>query len=116
MNKQSNNIRYLRYLWKNNLINSNQFFFRKKCKELNITTKYLINEFWYNVYHKNQGQEVHTHLGPINPYWCGIYYNKNSSPTMFVKESGIHAVHNVPDWKDSKLDLFFLDCLVVLRL
>ena len=78
-------------------------------KELNITTKYLINEFWYNVYHKNQGQEVHTHLGPINPYWCGIFYNKNSSPSMFVKESGIHAVHNVPDWKDSKLDLFFLD-------
>ena len=78
-------------------------------KELNITTKYLINEFWYNVYHKNQGQEVHTHLGPINPYWCGIYYNKNSTPTGFVKESGIHAVHNVPDWRDSKLNLFFLN-------
>ena len=82
-------------------------------KELNITTKYHINEFWYNIYHKNQGQEVHTHLGPITPYWCGIYYNKNSSPTGFVKEGGIHDVHNVLDWGNSKLNSFFVDNIKV---
>ena len=77
--------------------------------KLNITTEYFFNEFWYNIYHKGQGQEPHRHLGNITPYWSGIYYNKNSTPTGFVKESGAHIVHNVPNWKNSKLNLFFSD-------
>ena len=42
--------------------------------------------FWYNIYHLKQGQERHCHLNSIDkkfPYWSGIYYNKNSSPTVF---------------------------------
>ena len=76
--------------------------------KLNITTEYFFNEFWYNIYHKNQGQEIHNHLGVVNPYWCGIYYNKNSTPTVFIKEGGIHDIHlPAADWHDSKLNLFF---------
>ena len=82
-------------------------------KELNITTGYRIKEFWYNIYHKNQGQEVHTHLSLVNPYWCGIYYNKNSTPTGFVREDGLHAVHNVLEWGNSKLNSFFLDDIIL---
>ena len=50
---------------------------------------------------------MHNHLGVINPYWSGIYYNKNASPTVFVKESGIHDAHIIPNWGDSKLNIFF---------
>ena len=41
---------------------------------------------WYNIYHDNQGQEKHTHFSQVGypvPFWSGIYYNKNASPTKF---------------------------------
>ena len=76
-------------------------------KEINISREYSINEFWYNIYHQDQGQEPHRHLGTSTPYWCGIYYNKNASPTVFSKDDGIHTVHWVPNWENSKLSLFF---------
>ena len=70
-------------------------------KEINISTDYWIQSFWYNIYHNHQGQEPHSHLGVLVPYWCGIYYNKNASSTVFCKESGVHVVHKVPDWENS---------------
>ena len=44
MKQQNNNIEYLRLLWKNNIISHTQYFFRKKCNELNIKTYEQINE------------------------------------------------------------------------
>ena len=70
-------------------------------KEMGISTDYWIQSLWYNIYHNHQGQEVHSHLGALIPYWCGIYYNKNASSTVFCKESGAHAVHKVPGWENS---------------
>jgi hypothetical protein len=62
----------------------------KKCinkvfKKLNYPTEYQFHNFWYNIYHSNQGQEAHNHLPhkPMNVYWSGIYYAKNSTPTSF---------------------------------
>ena len=78
--------------------------------EINISTKFAITDFWYNIYHQNQGQERHDHLGPLNLYWCGIYYNKNASPTVFCnRREGHHAthVHQVPDHASSKLEGLF---------
>lgn len=46
----------------------------------------FFTDFWYNVYHDNQGQEPHDHLvnaGDANSYWSGIYYNVGASPTKF---------------------------------
>ena len=62
-------------------------------KEINISTKFAIIDFWYNIYHQDQGQEPHSHTGPLCFYWCGIYYNKNPSPTIFCKSAGPHDVH-----------------------
>lgn len=59
-------------------------------KKLELPDKIYMYQFWYNVYHENQGQEHHDHTseaGNINAYWCGIYYNRGSSPTVF------HAPH-----------------------
>ena len=44
-----------------------------------IPDKFVVHNFWYNVYHDYQGQEPHTHLTGCmeqTTYWCGIYYNK----------------------------------------
>jgi uncharacterized protein (TIGR02466 family) len=73
-------------------------FFRDKLKkeilseisnlfgELNMPNNINYECFWYNIYHENQGQERHCHLSHIDylfPYWSGIYYNKNATPTTF---------------------------------
>jgi len=61
--------------------------------KMNLSTDFKIPEFWYNIYHQDQGQEPHSHEGPLCFYWCGIYYNKNPSPTIFCKRAGPHDVH-----------------------
>ena len=78
-------------------------------KEINISTKFAITDFWYNIYHQNQGQEPHRHIGPVCHYWCGIYYNKNAFPTIFCKGDGPHDIHiqQVPDHASSKLAGYF---------
>ena len=56
-------------------------------------------DFWYNTYHDNQGQEPHTHLTgcmSATPYWCGIYYNKGSTPTTFFRPDSNNRVHQFP--------------------
>ena len=62
---------------------------------LNLPTNIGYNNFWYNIYHDNQGQEKHSHLGALGdptafPFWAGVYYNKNSTPTTFHREDGIY--------------------------
>ena len=55
-------------------------------EQLNIPTNIEFLQLWYNIYHDNQGQEKHAHfsdVGQIVPFWSGIYYNKNASPTQF---------------------------------
>lgn len=78
---------------------------------LEIPVQYSIEELWYNIYHDNQGQEIHDHIGgpqKKNPYWCGIYYNKGNTPTTFLRPYSIHrttrheayiAYPNVPMYK-----------------
>jgi hypothetical protein len=58
----------------------------KVLTKLKISSGVKYGTFWYNVYHENQGQELHDHLagaGEVNDYWSGIYYNKNATPTRF---------------------------------
>ena len=60
-------------------------------EQLNIPTNIGYSNFWYNIYHDNQGQEIHNHLAYIGqtvPYWAGVYYNKNSTPTTFHRDDG----------------------------
>ena len=57
---------------------------------LNLTSKFTIDDFWYNIYEKGFGQEAHDHLS-YNPVtdslWSGVYYHKNCSsiPTVFLR-------------------------------
>ena len=63
-------------------------------QELNIPTNIYFLQLWYNIYHDNQGQEKHHHLtrvGQLVPFWAGIYYNKNASPTKFFNSNSISA-------------------------
>ena len=64
-----------------------------------IPDKVTFDQFWYNSYHSGQGQEPHTHIYGCNsrePYWCGIYYNKNASPTRFYRPDNNNKFHSFP--------------------
>ena len=64
-----------------------------------IPDKFVVHNFWYNVYHDYQGQEPHTHLTGCmeqTPYWCGIYYNKGATPTTFFRPDSNNRVHQFP--------------------
>ena len=70
-------------------------------EELNMPTNIDLMQFWYNIYHEDQGQEKHNHLawvGAKNLYWCGIYYNKNASPTAFHRGNGLYETQRFPDY------------------
>ena len=61
-------------------------------RQLNFPTNIDFLELWYNIYHDNQGQEKHDHVSQVGqtvPFWSGIYYNKNASPTEFFKSNSI---------------------------
>ena len=66
--------------------------------EKQLPDRFEFREFWYNVYHKNQNQERHSHLmgcGGV-PYWCGIYYHKGFTPTTFYRPDYHNTVHSFP--------------------
>jgi hypothetical protein len=79
-------------------------------KNLNLPTNIYIEDFWYNIYHDNQGQEEHDHLGIVGEritYWSGIYYNKNSSPTCFIRSDRLYMTQGFPESNDSLLSYCF---------
>lgn len=76
---------------------------------LRIPTSFDICEIWYNIYHDFQGQEKHDHLPPVgitNPYWCGVYYNKNPSPTIFHCPNNLARISYIPEYSDPKCYLY----------
>jgi hypothetical protein len=89
----------------------------RKCidvvfKDLSLPTKYSFINFWYNIYHLNQGQEPHNHLpqnsfGLSKVYWSGIYYAKNSTPTTFFTPSSFGDPYNFLGSTESKLKKFY---------
>jgi hypothetical protein len=79
---------------------------KKVFAELNLPTEVHIDDFWYNIYHGNQGQEPHDHLGDVGsllPFWSGIYYNKNSSSTCFIRSDKMYKTQCFPESNNSKL-------------
>ena len=89
----------------------------KQIKKLFISNgipdKFVVNNFWYNVYHENQGQEPHTHLTGCmeqTPYWCGIYYNKGATPTTFFRPDSNNRVHQFP-YQSEDFREYFADSL-----
>ena len=74
--------------------------------ELRIPVNINIMQIWYNIYHENQGQEPHRHLpmvGGIMPFWSGIYYNKNASPTKFIRDDSLYGTQLFPGYDKSEL-------------
>ena len=75
-------------------------------KEEKMCFNFSIRDFWYNIYHDDQGQEKHNHLswvGTKNLYWCGIYYNKNASPTEFHRGNGWYETQRFPDYQNTAM-------------
>ena len=75
---------------------------------LNIPTNIEFLQLWYNIYHDNQGQEKHHHLtrvGQLVPFWAGIYYNKNASPTKFFNSNSISATQEWEGYEGSPLEV-----------
>ena len=75
-------------------------------QELNIPTNIYLLQLWYNIYHDNQGQERHNHLGGVGnspPLWSGVYYNKNASPTQFFRSDSSYKTQIFDGYKQSAL-------------
>ena len=76
-------------------------------QQLNLPINIDFSQFWYNIYHDNQGQERHHHLSQVGqpvPFWAGIYYNKNASPTKFFNSNSISATQRYEGYAGSPLD------------
>ena len=75
--------------------------------KLNMPTNIGISQLWYNIYHDNQGQEPHHHLpmvGGTLPFWCGIYYNKNASPTTFHRSDRLYQTQLFTGYPESAMN------------
>lgn len=75
-------------------------------KQLNLPSAIYLDNFWYNIYHDNQGQEVHDHLGDVGTdisFWSGIYYNKNASPTTFIRPDKLYKTQSFENSEDSTI-------------
>ena len=80
-------------------------------RELNLPTNIEFQELWYNIYHDNQGQEKHSHLayvGQSAPFWSGVYYNKNASPTKFFNDNSMINTQKFRGFEETALST----CLV----
>lgn len=81
--------------------------------EVNITNKFSISSIWYNIYQKNQHVPSHNHLSTCthkNAFWSGIYYNKNASPTRFIRSDPMVRTQEFPGWIESKIGDCFKPC------
>ena len=79
---------------RNNLIKDLYEEMAQVFKEEKMCYNFTIKDFWYNIYHDDQGQEPHTHLGGCkSPVWCGIYYNKGTTPTTFIRPDVNNKMH-----------------------
>ena len=78
--------------------------------EIGIPTNISFSNIWYNIYHDNQGQEKHNHIpmvGSSNPFWSGIYYNKNTSNTEFFRSDKLYLTQLFTGYEQTPMK----DCL-----
>jgi len=81
-------------------------------EKLSITNDWYFENFWYNAYNLGNYQESHHHMassGTKSPFWCGIYYNKGSSPTIFERNDVSREVHDFPNCLDCEIKESFYD-------
>lgn len=71
------------------------------------TNNFALESLWYNIYHEDQNQEIHDHLGLGSPILSGIYYNKNASPTVFHRIDRYHNICKFDGVDDSILEKFY---------
>lgn len=95
---------------KNDLKNDLIIDIKKVFSEINIPSDIYFPNFWYNIYHENQGQEPHNHLSGVGEklaYWSGIYYYQNSSPTVFTRSDYLYKTQEFFGYENSGLSDFF---------
>ena len=70
------------------------------------------DDFWYNAYYVEQGQEAHHHLpspGISAPIWSGVYFAKNciSQQFSFVKTDYSLRSQGLSNFMDSDLSSYY---------
>lgn len=106
----SDNDPYVPQNFRDNLKRDIRLDIKSIFKDLDIKNDFTMNQFWYNVYHENQGQEPHDHLSDCtdkSPFWSMIYYNKGTSPTFFLRSDSLYRTQEFPGWKDCKINQCF---------
>lgn len=108
--KISNNDSFLSSEVRDSLMSDLKESIQEVFVDLKIPEKFYFDDFWYNIYHEDQGQEEHNHLpmaGGKLPYWSGIYYNKNSSPTNFVRPDRNYETQLFKGYQTSLISHFY---------
>ena len=98
---------------RNSLMSDLKEQIKKLFYQHGIPDRFNFVDFWYNVYHEDQGQEPHTHLTgcmDLNPYWCGVYYNKGTTPTTFFRPDSNNRIHQFP-YNSGDFQEYFADTL-----
>jgi len=101
---------YISTIFKNKLKRDLRADIKEIFRDLDIKNDFEMNQFWYNVYHEQQGQEPHDHLSDCtdkNPFWSMIYYNKGTTPTVFTRSDGWYRTQEFPGWNDCKINSCF---------
>ena len=81
-------------------------------QEIQIPYDISFDQFWYNIYHDNQGQEEHHHFPVVGgniPFWSGIYYNKNASSTKFKRTDYVYKTQQFLNNEKSLLNAAYAD-------
>ena len=81
-------------------------------QQLNLPINIEFLQLWYNIYHDNQGQEKHNHfsqVGQLVPFWSGIYYNKNASPTTFFNNNFMIKTQEFDGFRETDLSSCLAD-------
>ena len=81
-------------------------------QQLNLPINIEFLQLWYNIYHDNQGQEKHNHFSQVGqpvPFWSGIYYNKNASPTTFFNNNFMIKTQEFDGFRETDLSSCLAD-------
>jgi hypothetical protein len=81
-------------------------------REYGISDQIVFDNFWYNAYYEDQGQEAHNHLCPFNmynPLWSGVYFHRNCYPGSFLfqKTNTDWRSQQINAWHETKLAEYY---------
>jgi hypothetical protein len=108
----TNNDPHISPIFRDNLKKDLMYDIKTIFRDLDIKNDFVMDQFWYNVYHEHQGQEPHDHLSDCtgkSPFWSMIYYNRGTTPTCFIRSDSLYRTQEFPEWLETKVNQCFVN-------